>query len=438
MAPIRVEHDNPGAVNVPFGRLWGAQTQRSLERFGIGDDLIPREMIPTYAIVKKTAALVNRRAGRFGDARRDLIVRVCDKVGAGEEFPLHVWMTGSGTQFNMTINEMIANRCSQIAGQPLGGHRPVPPNDHVNISPSSNARSERSARMRVGLIGAGHMGSAMAERLLQAGHQLTVYNRTPSRAKPLIDRGARRAPRVADACQGDAVITMLADDAAVENVVFGDSGVIRAMRKGAIHISMSTISVALSERLADEHAAAGRPFLAAPVFGRPDAAAQGKLFIVAAGKPDLIDACTPLFDAIGQKTSRIGDTPPQANLVKLSGNFLIASIQEGLGEAIALVRKSGIDPQRYVDLLTSTVFSGPLFKTYGGLIARQEFEPAEFAATLGEKDLRLTLAAAEELRVPMPLASLVHDRQQTLIARGGEHLDWSGIGGLAAQDAGLG
>src|SRR5258705_7055346 len=138
---VRVEQDSLGPVNVPADKLWGAQTQRSLEHFGIGDDLMPREMIPAYAIVKKAAALVNHKAGRLADTQKDLIVRVCDEVLAGQhqdQFPLHVWMTGSGTQFNMNVNEVIANRCSQIAGQPLGSHKPVHPNDHVNMSQSSN------------------------------------------------------------------------------------------------------------------------------------------------------------------------------------------------------------------------------------------------------------------------------------------------------------
>ena len=291
--------------------------------------------------------------------------------------------------------------------------------------------------MKVGFIGLGHMGAAMAGSLLQAGHEVTVYNRTPGKAQGLIDRGARLAARVADACQGDAVITMLADDGAIEDVVFGETGMLQSLGKRTTHVSMSTISVALCERLADVHATAGQRFVAAPVFGRPDVAARGKLFIVAAGEPEVIDACTPLFDALGQKTIRIGEVPQAANLVKLSGNFLIASVLEALGEAAALIRKAGIDPHRYFELLTSTLFTGPVFTNYGGLIARQEFTPAGFAAPLGEKDIRLTLAAAERLRVPMPLASLVHDRLQTVIARGGDQLDWSAVGQLAAQDAGL-
>jgi 3-hydroxyisobutyrate dehydrogenase-like beta-hydroxyacid dehydrogenase len=242
---------------------------------------------------------------------------------------------------------------------------------------------------------------------------------------------------VSDACQGDVVITMLADDGAVEDVVFDPRGVLPNLGNRTIHVSMSTISVAFCERLADAHATAGHRFVAAPVFGRPNVAAEGKLFILAAGEPDAVSACSPLFDAMGQKTLRVGQTPQAASLVKLSGNFLIASVLEALGEAMALVRKAGIDPQRYFELLTGTLFTGPVFTNYGGLIAQQKFEPAGFAAPLGEKDLRLTLAAAESLRVPMPLASLVHDRLQTVIARGGEKLDWSAVGQLAAHDAGL-
>jgi 3-hydroxyisobutyrate dehydrogenase-like beta-hydroxyacid dehydrogenase len=291
--------------------------------------------------------------------------------------------------------------------------------------------------MKVGFIGLGHMGAAMAGRLLQAGHEVTVYNRTPGKAQGLIDRGARAAARLADACQGDAVITMLADDDAVEDVVPVEGGVMQSLSKQTIHVSMSTISVALCGRLADTHATAGQRFVAAPVFGRPDVAVQGKLFIVAAGELAVIDACMPLFDAMGQKTFPVGEVRPAANLVKLSGNFLIASVLEALGEAMALIRKAGIDPRRYYELLTSTLFTGPVFTNYGGLIASKKYQPAGFVAPLGENDIRLALAAAETLRVPMPLASLVHDRLQTLLVRGGEQLDWSAIGQLAANDAGL-
>ena len=291
--------------------------------------------------------------------------------------------------------------------------------------------------MKIGFIGLGHMGSGMAQNLLRAGHELSVYNRTPAKAQALTSRGARLAKDVADACQGDVVITMLSDDAAVEDITFGDRGVIESLRQGAIHLSMSTISIALSERLTDAHVKAGRRFVTAPVFGRPEAAAGAKLFIIAGGPSEDLDACTPIFRALGQSTFRVGPRPRDANLVKLSGNFLTASVLEALGEAMALVRKAGIDPHRYFQALTSTLFTGPVFTNYGGLIAEQKFQPAGFPARLGEKDIRLALAAAESLRVPMPLASLVHDRLQTVIARGGQDLDWSGVGQLAADDAGL-
>jgi 3-hydroxyisobutyrate dehydrogenase-like beta-hydroxyacid dehydrogenase len=291
--------------------------------------------------------------------------------------------------------------------------------------------------MDVGFIGLGRMGIGMVANLLRAGHQVTVYNRTPSRARPLVEQGARAAARLSDACRGDAVITMLADDGAVEDTVFGHDRLIDASPEGMIHVSMSTVSVALSERLATAHADARQRFVSAPVFGRPNAAAAGKLFIVAAGAANVIDACQPLFEAMGQRTFTLGDEPKAANLVKLSGNFLIASAIEALGEALALVGKAGIDRRQYLDLLTSTLFTAPLYKTYGGQIAEQTFEPAGFAAPLGAKDIRLTLAAAESLRVPMPLASLLRDRFLTLLAGGGDALDWSAIGQLAASDAGL-
>jgi 3-hydroxyisobutyrate dehydrogenase-like beta-hydroxyacid dehydrogenase len=290
--------------------------------------------------------------------------------------------------------------------------------------------------MKVGFIGLGQMGIGMVASLLRAGHEVTIYNRTPSKAQRLVEQGARAASQVADACRGDAVVTMLADDGAVESIVFGEKGVIGSLGTGAIHVSMSTISVALSERLTVAHANAGQRFVAAPVFGRPEMAAAAKLFIVAAGAPDAVDACLPLFDAMGQKTFPIGDQPKAANLVKLSGNFLIASVIEGLGEAMALVGKAGVDRRRYLELLTSTLFTAPVYRTYGELIVEHRFEPPGFAASLGHKDIRLALAAAETLRVPMPFAAVLHDRFLTLLAHGGEALDWSAIGQLAAKDAG--
>jgi 3-hydroxyisobutyrate dehydrogenase-like beta-hydroxyacid dehydrogenase len=198
---------------------------------------------------------------------------------------------------------------------------------------------------------------------------------------------------------------------------------------------MSTISVALSDRLAAAHAKAGQRFVAATVFGRPEVAAAGQLFIVAGGEPDAVDPCMPLFKAIGQSTFRVGSKPSSANVVKLSGNFLIASVIEALGEAMALVGKAGVDRHAYLGFLTSTMFTAPVYKTYGGMIAEEHFSPAGFAAPLGFKDIRLAMSAAEGFRVPMPLASLLHDRFLRLLAEGGETLDWSAIGQLAARDS---
>jgi len=291
--------------------------------------------------------------------------------------------------------------------------------------------------MKVGFVGLGQMGTGMASNLLRAGHEVTVYNRSAGKAEGLREKGARVAARVSEVCDGAAaVFTMLADDAAVEQVVFGENGILASLARGAVHVSSSTISVALSERLDAAHGKAEQGFVAAPVFGRPEAAAAAKLFVVAAGDARMLETVAPLLDAIGQRTFVVSDQPPTANLVKLSGNFLIASVIESLGEAMALVGKGGIDRHQYLDILTSTLFNAPLYKSYGGLIADRKFEPAGFAAPLGLKDVRLTLAAAEALRVPMPIASLVRDRFLTLLARGGERLDWSAIGDLARQEAG--
>ena len=292
--------------------------------------------------------------------------------------------------------------------------------------------------MRVGFIGLGQMGTGMAGSLVAAGHQVTVYNRSREKADALKANGAHAAQTVAEACRGDAVFTMLAHDEAVEAVAFGDEGILAALTPGAVHISSSTISTALSDRLTGAHAEAHQGFVAAPVFGRPDAARAAQLFVVAAGATTSIETVSPLFDAIAQRTFTVSDTPKVANLVKLSGNFLIASVIESIGEAIALVSKAGVDKHDYVDLLTSTLFNAPVYKTYGALIAGEQFEPAGFAASLGQKDIRLALAAADELQVPLPIASLLRDRFLTLLAHGGENLDWSAVGTLAAWEAAAG
>jgi 3-hydroxyisobutyrate dehydrogenase-like beta-hydroxyacid dehydrogenase len=290
--------------------------------------------------------------------------------------------------------------------------------------------------MRVGFIGIGHMGRGMALSLIRAGHEISVYNRTRSAADALASEGAIVAADVADACTGDAVFTMLSNDEAVEAVVFGAGGVLETLRPGAIHISSSTISVDLSERLESEHGRAQQRYVSAPVLGRPDKAEEGELFVISAGEPSATRDAEPLFDAIGQRTISFGERASTANLVKLSANFLIATVFEALGEAIALVDCAGLDKQHYVDFLTSTLFGAPVYKTYGALVAADELPPVGFAAPLGFKDIRLALAAAEKLRVPMPFGSVLHERFVELLANGGESMDWSAVGRMARRDAG--
>src|SRR5450755_3140131 len=292
--------------------------------------------------------------------------------------------------------------------------------------------------MKIAFLGLGNMGSPMARNLLRASHDVTVWNRTRSKSDVLRADNATVADSIAAATPGaEFVITMMADDHAASSAALDPGGILENLAPGAIHISMSTISVALSQQLAAEHARRGQHYVAAPVFGRPEAAAAAKLFIAAAGEASDLERCRPIFDVVGQRTFVIGAAPEMANVVKLSGNFLIFSVIESLGEAIALTRKYGIDPHAYVDFLTSTLFSAPVYKTYGGIIADERFHPAGFRMRLGLKDVRLVLAAAEVVDVPMPSASLVRDAVLASIGRGMEELDWSSIARHAAQNAGL-
>ncbi len=291
--------------------------------------------------------------------------------------------------------------------------------------------------MKIGFIGLGKMGAGMAARLVQAGHELTVYNRSAERMQPLVAAGAKAAGNIAEVCDADVVFTMLANDAALSEVTLGTAGILQHLKPGAIHVSCSTVSVALSAQLVQAHAEKQQGFISAPVFGRPDAAAAGKLFMVAAGKPELISRIQPLLDILGHRTYIVADDPEKANLVKLSGNFLIATVIESLGEAMALVEKGGVDRHQYLELLTSSLFNIPIYKNYGGMVADRNFEPAGFAAHLGQKDMRLVLAAAEELKVPLPFANILRDRFLELAAHGEDNLDWSAVGSLAAKDAAL-
>lgn len=291
--------------------------------------------------------------------------------------------------------------------------------------------------MKVGFIGLGNMGSAMAANLIRAGQQVTVYNRTAARAEPLAALGATIATSVAEACQTGIVVTMLANDEAVESLVLGRAGVLASLPPGGLHISSSTISVSLSQRLALEHTTLRQRYVAAPVFGRPEAAEAAQLLVVAAGEQRAIETATPLLQAVSKKVFVIGESPQAANLIKLSGNFLIASVIESLGEAFALITKGAVNRQRYLEIVTS-LFDSPPFRIYGSLIANGQFEPPAFAAPLGQKDIRLLLSAAETLDVPMPVASVIRDRFLALMAHGGAGLDWSAVGALAARDAALG
>jgi 3-hydroxyisobutyrate dehydrogenase-like beta-hydroxyacid dehydrogenase len=282
------------------------------------------------------------------------------------------------------------------------------------------------------------MGLGMARNLIQAGHTLTVWNRTRDRAQALAASGVGVANTLGEAALGaEALITMLADDQALEDVVFGPGRILEALPADAIHISMSTVSVAISRRLSVAHREKGQHYIAAPVFGRPEAAAAAKLFIVAAGPVAQIEHCRPLFDALGQKTFVTGEDASGANLIKLTGNFLITAVIEGLGESFALVRKSGLDANQFLEILTNSVFNVPVYRNYGGLIAADKFEPAGFKLPLGCKDNRLLLAAAEEASVPMPMASLVRDRFLAALAQGLGESDWAAIARISAKNAGL-
>ncbi|MGB7283997.1 MAG: NAD(P)-dependent oxidoreductase [Candidatus Acidiferrum sp.] len=291
--------------------------------------------------------------------------------------------------------------------------------------------------MEVALIGLGKMGAGIAKSLLRAGHQVKVYNRTRERAEALRADGAIVSDSVSEACRSEVILTMVADDTVLEGLAFGGTGILASLASGAVHVSLSTIGVALSDRLAKAHAQAGQGYLAAPVFGRPEAAEAGRLAVVVAGAETLIQKCKPLFEAMGPKLFVVGERPSMANVVKLSGNFLIASVLESLAEAVTFARKSGVDAGALLEFLTSTMFNAPVYKIYGDLIVQGKHEPAGFALPLGLKDVRLVLQAAEDANVPMPIASVLRDRFITAMGRGNQDKDWSVIARVAAEDAGL-
>jgi 3-hydroxyisobutyrate dehydrogenase-like beta-hydroxyacid dehydrogenase len=300
---------------------------------------------------------------------------------------------------------------------------------------------EASVLGEIGFVGLGHMGTAMAANLVASGRRVIAYVRRPDRIGELEALGLRATTDIADLLDCKVVISMLPDDDAVREIVFGRKdigveGLAAGMMGGAIHLSMSTISTAAASMLAGEHARNGQGYVAAPVFGNPDAAKARQLFIVAAGVAADVERCQPIFDAFGQRTFMIGANPADANLVKLLGNMMSATALEMLAEVVAVVRKRGLDPKPFIDIMTSTMFGGRAHKIYGDKIARQAYAPG-FVLPLVLKDVRLALAEAEKAGVPMPSVGVVRDRLITGIARGYGELDWTALGLIAAEEAGL-
>jgi 3-hydroxyisobutyrate dehydrogenase-like beta-hydroxyacid dehydrogenase len=290
--------------------------------------------------------------------------------------------------------------------------------------------------MRVGFIGLGNMGSAIAANLLRAGHALSVWNRSPAAAQQLVARGAALAASAADAAHGEVLMSMLADDAAHRAVLL-EGKVLASAQRGLIFVNLATISVALAREL---HAAAqerGVEYVAAPVFGRPEAAAAAKLNVVVAGAPAALERLGPLFGAISEHVWPMGPEPARANAVKLAGNFMIASALETMGEATALAEAYGVAPGEFLKVLTSTLFAAPVFQNYGRLIAERRYTPAGFKLPLGLKDVRLALQAAEEAHVPLPFASVLRDHFLEAIATGHADEDWAAVAELTARHAGL-
>jgi 3-hydroxyisobutyrate dehydrogenase-like beta-hydroxyacid dehydrogenase len=291
--------------------------------------------------------------------------------------------------------------------------------------------------MRIGFIGLGNMGAGIAANLLRAGHELTIWNRTAQKADALVALGATLAGSPHDAAaSGEICFSILADDAALRSVLAGERGLLAGLQPGAIHISLSTISVAMSEDTALQHAERGQHYIAAPVFGRPDAAAAGKLFIVAGGRETDLERVKHLFEAIGQRVFHIDAVPAHANLVKLCGNFMILSAIEAMGEAMTLADRGGVAKTKLLEVLTGTLFDTPLYRNYGGSIVKDQFRPAGFAAPLGLKDMRLVGEAASTVHVPMPLADLLRAHLQQVIDADGADVDWSAIAHATAQQSG--
>jgi 3-hydroxyisobutyrate dehydrogenase-like beta-hydroxyacid dehydrogenase len=290
--------------------------------------------------------------------------------------------------------------------------------------------------MEIGFIGLGQMGKAIAGLLLGSGHKVRVWNRSPEAVHELVAKGAQAASNPAELAKADFLLSMLSNDAATRSVIV-DQGVLAAAHPGLIHLNLATVSVGLARELAELHRQRNIGYIAAPVFGRPEAAAAGKLNVVVAGHPATVAKAQPIIDAIGQTSWPVGDQPESANVVKIAGNFMIASAIETMGEAIALTRSHGVKADAFLNILTNTLFAAPVYKLYGGMIAAEKYTPAGFAAPLALKDVRLVLSAAEENNVPMPFANVLRDSLMELIATGGGENDWVAMAKVAARRAGL-
>jgi len=290
--------------------------------------------------------------------------------------------------------------------------------------------------MKIGFIGLGKMGAAIAGNILRAGHELTVWNRSPEPMAELARQGAVAAKSAEDALQGDALFSMLASDAAIRAVGL-DGALLARAAKGLIHANVATISVDFARALAAAHEKRGLDYVASPVFGRPDAAAAGKLIVVAAGKEAAIAKLQPVFDVIGRRTAIVGDAPEKANLFKIAGNFMIAASLETMGEAHALLRKGGVDTALFHEVLSNSLFAGPVYQGYGAAITARQYEPAGFELALGLKDVNLAREAAQGLAMPLPLADLMRAHFDEAIAAGMGEKDWSAIAALIAAKAGL-
>lgn len=287
----------------------------------------------------------------------------------------------------------------------------------------------------VAFLGLGAMGAPMAANLLAAGFTVRAWNRSAHRTESHAGAIPCRTPREA-ASGAELVITMLADDAAVEGVTHGADGILAGLAPGGIHLGMSTVSVACTRRLVAAHRAAGRVYVASPVFGRPDAARLKLLWIVPGGDAAPLERAAPVFAALGQGTWPM-PTAEQAALLKLVGNFMIGATIETLGEALVLAEKGGLDPEQALSMLTGTLFSAPIYRTYGPRIARTEFTPAGFALALGLKDVRLVLEAARDAGTPMPLAEIVRDRMSEALRLGRDDHDIAGFATVIREEAGL-